>query len=452
MQESRPPPSRDRTSTAGRTAQPDRDEPGDAKPARPAEPPDSHAGPPDDPIPAPVRFPDDDFIAETDRQVLVVGDTVAGLTLTLLLERAGYDPVLVAGPETPAPSRLASLWPPARQVLDAAGVDADALGCAVDGIAVRPGPQADATVLTRGPDALAPPVLVRTTALRRRLAAHLPDTRGVQDRTVDSVSRRDGGLVVEFDDGVREWFDVAVDASGWGGPLRAGGDPSPGADGGTGAVTSLTQYEVPVEAGTARNGTSAAGLARVQEAWQRGALVQSLPRPAGAGHLLRVTTTSDAPGVSTGTVREALPETAARVPDLSGVEPAGVRQVASLPADPARAWWSRGRVAFCAGAACPFPPASGVRVSAGIEDALALVSQLARGPRAAVDAIDAYAARRARRVGRLARSAAAARTGHAYPVPDRTRPGLATLGLLRTVALGPLLGPPVAPLQREGVE
>ncbi len=447
MQESRP--SRDRTPTApGRTAQSARDGPGDAEPTRPAEPPDSHADPPD----GPVQLPDDDFIAETDRQVLVVGDTVVGLALTLLLERAGYDPVLVAGPQTPDPSRLASLWPPARQVLDAAGVDVEAFSCAVDSVAVRPGPREETTVLARGPDAPAPPVFARTTTLRRRLAAHLPDARGVQDRTVDSVSRRDGGLVVGFDDGVREWFDVAVDASGWGGPLRAGGDPSPGTDGGTGTVTPLTQYEVPVEAGTARNGTSASGFARVHEVWQPGALVQSLPRPGGSGYLLRVTTTHDTPAVPAGTVRETLPETAARVPDLSDVEPAGVRQVASLPADPARSWWGRGRVAFCDGAACPFPPASGVRVSAGIEDALALVSQLARGPRTTAEAVDAYAARRARRVGTLARSAAAARTDHAYPVPDHTQPGLATLGLLRTVALGPFLGPPVAPLQREGVE
>lgn len=449
MQESRPPPSRDRTPTApGRTAQSDRDGPGDAEPARPAEPPDSHAGSPDGPVPSPVRLPDDDVITETDRQVLVVGDTVTGLALTLLLERAGYDPVLVAGPEARHPSRLAALWPPARRVLDAAGVDTGGLGRAVDSVAVRPGPQEDATVLAREPDAPAPPVLARTARLRRRLEAHLPDARG-GDRTVDSVSRREGGLVVGFDDGVREWFDVAVDASGWDGPLRAAGGLTPGRDGGSGTVTTLTQYEVPVEGDTARPAT--ADPDRIREGWQPGALVQSLPRPDGSGHLLRVTAVGrDAPAVTEG-VRRALPDTA-RVPDLSGVEPTAVRQVSSLPADPARAWWGRGRVAFCGGAACPFPPASGVRVQAGIEDALALVSQLARGPRATVDAVEAYAARRARRVGRLGRAAAAARTDHAYPVPDRTRPGLAALGLLRTVALAPVLGAPVATLQREGVE
>jgi len=452
MQETRPSRSHDRGRTAtDRTPESTRRDTSGNGPAAP--PPDSPADPP----PAPDWLPDEDPITATDRQVLVVGDTVAGLVLTLLLERAGYDPVLVGGgeavggPGSPAPavSRLAHLWPPALRLLEAVGVDVPAPDCGagVDSVTVR---AAEGTLRSADADA-APvrPALVRPTRLRRRLQARLPDAERGRDRAVDSLSHREGGLVVAFDDGVREWFDVAVDASGRARSLRADATPtSPGADGDGGAVTTLTQYEVSVEADTDRGATPAP--TRIREGWQPGALVQSLPRPGGPGRVLRVTAAGDAPAVSTGMAREALPDGAAGVPDLSGAESAAVRQVSSLPADPARTWWGRGRVAFCGGAACPFPPAGGVRVSAGIEDAVALVSQLARGPRATAEVVETYAARRARRVGTLVRAAAAARTDHAYPAPSTSRSELATLGLLRTVALAPFLGAPVADLQREG--
>lgn len=457
MQEIRLSPSHDREWTATRRTpeSPRRVGFGNGSAAPPADRPGG-------PTPAPDWVPDDDLITkETDRQVLVAGDTVAGLALTLLLDRAGYDPVLVGGAGaaggtgSPAPttaSRLAYLWPPALRLLDTLGVDVSALDCgvSVDGVDVR---AADGTLIYRAAEtASARPVLVRTARLRQRLEARLPDVGQGRDRAVDSLSRREGGLVVAFDDGVREWFDVAVDTVGRAGSLRGdGGQATPAGDGEEGEVTTLTQYEVPVRTDAGRDAMAAP--ARTREAWQPGALVQSLPRPGRSGRVLRVTTADDTLAALTGTVQETLPDGATGVPAaLSGVEPAGVRQVSSLPADPARTRWGRGRVALCGEAACPFPPASGVRTSAGIEDALALVSELSRGPRATVDAVEAYAARRARRVGTLVRAAAAARTDHAYPVPDRTEPGVATLGLLRTVALAPFLGAPVAALQREGFE
>ena len=429
--------------------------------ARPDSSGDGSAAPPVDPPASPALapdwVPDDGLITrETDRQVLVVGDTVAGVTLTHLLERAGYDPVLVTGPETTAASRLAYLWPPVLRLLDAVGVDVPAFDCGVeiDGVDVQASTKGG-TLLSREADtAPVQPALVRTALLRRRLEARLPDAKRGRDRAVDSLSHREGGLVVAFDDGVREWFDVAVDASRWNSPLRPDAEEDAlGTDGRGGEVTTLTQYEVPVKADAAPEATATPAQARIREGWQPGALVQSLPRPNGPGAVLRVTTADHStPATLTEEVRETLSDAPSRVPDLSGAEPASVRHVSSLPADPARTWWGGGRVAFCGGAACPFPPASGVRVSAGIEDALVFVSQLTRGPRSTVDAVDAYAARRARRVRRLGRAAAAARTDHEYPVPDRAHPGLVTLGLLRTVALAPLLGAPVAGLQREGFE
>ncbi len=453
MQQTRPSPSRDRETTAPhRNPEPARlDSSRDGSAAPPADQPARSALAPD-------WVPDDGLITrKTDRQVLVVGDTVAGVTLTHLLNRAGYDPVLVTGPETTAASRLAYLWPPVLRLLDAVGVDVPALDCGVDidGVDVQATTQQGGTSLSREADtASVLPAVVRTARLRQRLEARLPDAKRGRDRPVDSLSHREGGLVVAFDDGVREWFDVAVDASRWNGPLRPdGGQAALGTDGRGGEFTTLTQYEVPVTADTAPEATATPARARIREGWQPGTLVQSLPRPDGPGDVLRVTTADHStPATLTEAVRETLSDAPSRVPDLSGAEPASVQHVSSLPADPARTWWGGDRVAFCGGAACPFPPASGVRVSAGIEDALVFVSQLTHGPRSTVDAVDAYAARRARRVRRLGRAAAAARTDHEYPVPDRAHPGLATLGLLRTVALAPLLGAPVAGLQREGFE
>ncbi len=438
MQETPRSPSRDQ----GRTATRRRAEPADR---------DSPTAPSPDAPGGPVWLPDDGLITEeTDRQVLVVGDTVAGLALTLLLDRAGYDPVLVRGPETATVSRLGYLWPPTLRLLDALGVEMSAPDCGVgvDRVDVRAG----GTLRSDTADTAAGrPALFRTTRLRRGLEAELPDTGQGRDRTVDSLSRRQGGLVVAFDDGVREWFDVAVDTGRVDGLLRSdGGQATLAADGRDGETTALTQYEVAVVTDTDRDATAAPG--HVREGWQPGVLAQSLPRPGDSGRLLRVTTARDAPATLTETVREALPDGATGVPALSGREPVSVRQVSSLPADPARSWWGRGRVAFCGGTTCPVPPASGVRVSAGIADALALVSALTRGPRATADAVEAYATRRARRVGTLARTAATARADHAYPVPDRTQPALATLGLLRTVALAPFLGGSLASLQREGFE
>jgi 2-polyprenyl-6-methoxyphenol hydroxylase-like FAD-dependent oxidoreductase len=436
MQETRSPP-RDQ----GRTVTRWRSEPADR---------DSPTAPPPDAPGGPVWLPDDGLITEeADRQVLVVGETVAGLALTLLLDRAGYDPVLVRGSETAPVSRLGYLWPPTLRLLDALGVDVSAPDCGVgvDRVDVR----ADGTLRSYVADTAAGrPALVRTTRLRRALEAELHTGQG-RDRTVDSLSRHEGGLVVAFDDGVREWFDVAVDTSRVDGLPRSDGEQAtPAVDGRDGETTALRQYEVPVVTDTDRDATTAPG--HIHEGWQPGVLAESLPRPGDPGRLLRVTTACDAPATPTETVREALPDGATWVPALSGCEPVSVRQVSSLSADPARSWWGRGRVAFCGGATCPVSPASGVQLSAGIADALALVSALTRGPRAAADAVGAYAARRARRVGTLARTAATARADHAYPVPDRTQPALATLGLLRTVSLAPFLGGSLASLQREGFE
>ena len=171
-----------------------------------------------------------------DRQVLVVGTTPAGLTLTCLLGAAGYDPVLVSGAGSPVTSRLTYLSPAALEVLGSLDLGA-ALhdrGRAIEGATVRrtdaPGSNGAADVATAGaPDpGRAPPIVVPTPILLRTLRGAVPAAATVQDRAVGSISRDAGGIRVTFDDGVRESFDVVVDVGGGGEP------PPPGRRGGRG--------------------------------------------------------------------------------------------------------------------------------------------------------------------------------------------------------------------------
>jgi 2-polyprenyl-6-methoxyphenol hydroxylase-like FAD-dependent oxidoreductase len=370
---------------------------------------------------------DDALGDRPDRQVLVVGDGVGGLALALLLQRAGYDPLLVAGGHRPVESRLRCLWPPTLEVLDALGVRDRVRdhGTTIESVAVRRGdqPRERATVLSRG---TAPaPVVVRTRALRRALADRLPDRLRDRDRTVETLSRRDDALTVEFDDGVREWFDVAVGADGAHSSLRRP-DRRP-------ATGTVTQYEAVVESD---DGT---GLREVRHP---DALVQRVPRPA-TGHLVRVTAVrADADGGSP--TPDAL---AAAVP----VDAEGVRlEQAGFPGGDARERWGVDRVAFCGPAAWPVAPAGGSRIPLAVEDAMALVAALTRAPRDASAAVDAYAARRARRIGTLRRRTRTVRGDHDYPTRAASGTPLDILARLRSVALGPFLDGRLAALQRAG--
>ena len=410
------------------------------------------SGSPDRRVSAPAWVPSDDgFAGATDRQVLVVGDTVAGLTLALLLGRAGYDPLLAAGDGEGSSSRLAYLWPPALRVLAAVNAGGSVLDRArvVDGVSVHraaAGSAEPATFSRTADGAAAPPVVVPAPALRRTLRETLSG-RVRLDRTVETLSRHDGGLTAEFGGGVREWFDAVVDASAG---TPALGPPGTG-PGDTDAGVTLAQYETVL-------GDDDPAPNRLRDAWWPGVLVQHLPHPDDGGRLLRVTTAGRDPRAALvedgpdGPATGGGPDPDAVAAALAGAEPAGRRQVWLPPAAASPARWGRGRIARCGGAACPFAPASGFRASVAIEDALAFVSRLARGPQSTTGAVDAYARDRARRVGTIRTRARAALPDHGYPVPDGDRSRLAALGVLRTVALGPFLGGSLPSLQRDGFE
>jgi 2-polyprenyl-6-methoxyphenol hydroxylase-like FAD-dependent oxidoreductase len=376
-----------------------------------------------------------------DRQVLVVGDTVEGLVLTLLLRRAGYDPVVVSGTPPPYSSRVTYLCPPVVRTLDALGVDTSVRDCGttVESVSVDvSSSQNKPTVLSMDSDqAETPPLVVRTACLRRALDAQLPEQQHGGDRTVETLSRRDGGLVVEFGDGIREWFDVVVDAGG-GDALRPTGVEAP-------ASEPLAQYETGLDTDSlTRDG--------IRDYRRSDALVQAFQSPTGSGSVLRVT----APPSDVGRVLDEVNwETVLRngtdvVSGEGESKRTSVRQVRL--SDAVADWWGTGRVAFCGRAACPVAPATGFDVALGIEDAVAFVTELAEATRDVSDIVDTYSSRRAERLATLRETVETADFDHQYPIPRSTRPPLVSLGAFRAVTLGSFLGAPMELLQRKGFE
>jgi 2-polyprenyl-6-methoxyphenol hydroxylase-like FAD-dependent oxidoreductase len=375
-----------------------------------------------------------------DRQVLVVGDSVVGLVVTLLLQNAGYDPLIVSGTGPSASSRLTYLCPPAVRTLDAVGVDTCIRDCGttVENVSVDvSSSQNEPTVLSMETErAETLPLVVRTARLRRALEAQLPDQQHGGDRAVETLSRRDGGLVVEFGDGIREWFDVVVDAGGGGETLRSTGVASPTAD-------ALAQSEITLDTGSLTR-------AGIRDHWRSDALVQAFQSPNGSERVLRVTAPpSDVDRV----LDEANWEAVLR----NGTDPVSgedefertcVRQVKA--SDAVADWWGAGRVAFCGRAACPVAPASGFDVTFGIEDAIAFATALNGTTRDVSDIVDTYSSRRADRLRTLRKTTETVDFGQQYPTSRSARPPLDSLGTFRAVTLGSFLGAPMASLQRDG--
>jgi 2-polyprenyl-6-methoxyphenol hydroxylase-like FAD-dependent oxidoreductase len=373
-----------------------------------------------------------------DRQVLVVGDSVVGLTLTLILRQAGYDPVLVSGTTPPVVSRVSYLTSPAVRTLDAVGVGMAVRDCGttVESVTVDdPSSQREPTALSMETERSETPLVVDTASLRRRLEAHLPEQHHGGDRAVETITRREGGLVVEFGDGIREWFDVVVDAGGGGDAVRSARVESP-------TVDPLAQYEIPVETGSLTH--------TVRDQWRSDALVQALPSPTGSGSVLRMTAPpSDVDRVLDDANWEAVLQNGADVvPERADFEQRTVRQVQA--SDAAADWWGIGRVAFCGPAACPVTPASGFDVTFGIEDTIAFVTELNGATRPVSDVVDTYSSRRADRLTTLREAVGGGRDDCQYPVSQSRQPPLALLGVLRTVTLGSFLGSSMMSLQRDG--
>jgi 2-polyprenyl-6-methoxyphenol hydroxylase-like FAD-dependent oxidoreductase len=403
---------------------------------------------------APERVPTDDVVGGyPDRQVVVIGGTIVGRTLALLLRHAGYDPVLVAGTEPVVESRVTFLWPAAVRVFEQVGVDPERgdWSTTVDGVCTRRSDDARESRGVRsgagGPER--DPLVVGTRALRAALERQCSGGVRSEDRAVETLTRADDGLAVRFDDGIEEWFDLAVDARRGDRARQSDGDDPR-------EYHPLRQYEA-VDAGARADD-------RIRDEWHSKSLVQRVPRPAEPGVVVRVTTPTAGrpatladeragePGPDSGSGRSPAlgPAVAGDDPALgtatsgedpalgttvAGSEPTVVRQT-KLPVPPgAGTWWGTDRVAFCGPAAYPVAPATGCRAAFGVEDALAFVTELTREASSPSAFVERYRARRARRFATRCRRAAVARSERAVPGPDTERTPLDTLEALRTVAL-----------------
>lgn len=389
---------------------------------------DADAGAEDDGVasgPALSWLDDDVLRTAPERQVLVVGETVVGRCVAGLLDRCGYDPVLAGANVEHVESAVSVVGPRSLDVLSAIGVAADvrehgtrvesmATGC-TSAAGTHPG-HFPVDSPTTGSDS----VVVETATLRRLFDAAGVVERARTDACVDSIANADDGLVVEFGNGVREWFDVVVDTVGTGlldDPAAAGGE-----------TVAFAQYERRVDAG-------ARAAARVHDVWARDALVQCMPVPDAGEMLLRVTTPSadDGTGFDADAVAERFPVGRDALAAVTDVEPDVVRQASFEGRRLTRSAWGRGSVARCGVAACPVAPATGCRLDFGLEDAARVVTELGRGQRSLATAVDAYAADRSRALSRTRLRQQTTGSTHADARPESA--ALRALARYRAIAL-----------------
>lgn len=376
-----------------------------------------------------------DVIGEQpDRQVLVVGDTIVGHTLTLLLHQAGFDPLLVTASDRAHETELAYLWPGAVQTLEFVDIDLSTLAynTAVDSISVR-----DETVPTGNSPTChfhqvdgEPPIIVPMHELHGLLTELSTAKSRSIDRRVETLSSRDDGAVIQFADGVREWFDLVLYADD---PEIAGHSPKDGAV----DTTPLTQYEV-----TLNEEQLSCDESGHIDIWHPEAYVQSVPRQC-SECLIRITGTQ---GTTVDSITERLighlpvETTASLDTKLAETAPSTVRQTAFEDRHIDTNWWGTGRVGYCGQAVLAAVPASGFGLSFGIEDALAFVTELARNDGSGTDVVTAYADQRAQRLQTLLRATRLAQPDHIALSSVPSDSLLETVGLLRNMSLAPLSG------------
>ena len=329
------------------------------------------------------------------RQVLVVGDGIGGLSAAAFLHRRGLDPTVVAGP-TDRPGGLEAvdgcvvLWDAAVALLADLGVTAELSPSAV-AVETWLFARADGTVLDRLETAHHdghPFLSVDRRRLRRALRDRLPRHALRVTKTPRALRTDDGPPLVEFEDGVRERFDLVVGADGTGSWVGAAGfdrpDPTP-----WGTTTWAFRADGAEVTGT------------VGEAWSADAMVSVIPTASGTCGRL-VTTTDDA-GIAAETLAGAFdhaghPVTGELDPPEPDVLVGATDRV--LRADA----WVTDRLALLGEAARALPPCS-LGPSLAVEDAYVFAEELAvRGSLAT--ALERYEHRRRDRLRRLDRVAA----------------------------------------------
>jgi 2-polyprenyl-6-methoxyphenol hydroxylase-like FAD-dependent oxidoreductase len=343
--------------------------------------------------------------AADDRQVLVVGDGVAGLAVTATLRRAGYDPVVLGDGNRTSTSRVAVLHPLARTIFDDLTGEQTWTGDpgTSDSGTVRLDRRADSN--GNGTGRRRPPVAIATDAVRSRLAVTVPDS-AIREDGVRDLHREGDALRVRFESGVREWFDLVVAADGPGSTVRAVRDATLHTD-------HAVQAEARLDGGRETPPTR-------RETWTEHGLVETVSYPDGDTHV-RLTSstlaadehpptdrvcralgtlgrTDETPDASTSEGENEDHGPPGRVGQFELVD---VRETEVAQCRLDGGHWGDGRVAYCGGAALPQVPATGLATTFALADGRVLVDELVAGPSAVADAVEAYGRRRRRYADRF---------------------------------------------------
>lgn len=318
-----------------------------------------------------------------DLQALVVGGGVGGLAAAAALRRAGADPFVVDGAERlDTPAAPVELWPATDELFDRLGVGETvrAASTPVDAWTLR---RPDGAVDDRLETDDDRPAFrtVEYGRLRNRLRAALP-ARSVRTGTaVRGLEPGDDTVTVEFDNGVREPFDLVVGADGADSTVRNrlwGTDP---------AYCGTVSLAFPVD-------PTDGGATEVWDA--DGTVLRVLPGREGATAWLTAAADRPVGAVDGGVSRQvaAALEWSSAPPIDPGTEPTWAGGDFRVPTD----CWARGRVALLGDAAHARHRLSGLGSSLAVEDAVTLASAVTDedGPLAA--RLEAYAAGRRKRL------------------------------------------------------
>lgn len=358
-------------------------------------------------------------------QVLIAGAGIAGLSLAGFFQRIGVQPVLVeATEEFDAHGDVVELPPEATALLEQLGV-ADEIrdaGAVVTRWARR---RPDGTVVNKlDTDDSGGFVAVPYERLREQLVESVGPGSVRTGTALRSVDPSDRPVVVTFENGVRERFDLVIGADGARSRTREslGGDPP--------VSCGTTSLAFPLPSSVTLQGAS--------EIWSPdGAVFRAIPagdRPVGA-----LTVPSEGSGTE-----EADP---AALSDLNtGIDWLLPEALAAV--DPDAVWrekdvrvqesvWVEGRVALAGDAAHAPHRLTGIGPILAIEDAAALVSELVDRTDALSAGLAEYAARRRSRLKQLAEppgkgalrpllTASSPCPGEGSPIPDIRGSRLAT--------------------------
>jgi 2-polyprenyl-6-methoxyphenol hydroxylase-like FAD-dependent oxidoreductase len=334
-----------------------------------------------------MSVPSESPTAATDRQVLVVGGSVEGLATAAFLGRRGLSPVVVTTRDDHGANGTDSdavLWSTAVSLFAELGLAETlltstetirewVLGRADDGRTER---------LTRPNGDRRPWVTVSRSRLRALFRSELTAASVRLSKTPTRLQPTDTGLLVEFEDGVSERFDVVVGGDGarsWVRRSRFDTDPP--------AAWGTKEWSIRVDRRLGLPGT-------VYELWTPDGTFACGPLGS-TDHVRYLTTDAETTDLDLDAVARQLSTTFD--PDVlpsGGISPSDLTVVAGTAASGVRSeQWTADRSALLGSAARSLPPTAPLDPSLSIEDAYVLADELA-GSTDAITALDRYERRR----------------------------------------------------------